>query len=77
MNIIYRHSITGLSLKTSIYSFTRFHRTVFNFGEVVGTVVSNHEMLVSYKDFEPGPGWKNFMYIATGWVERFFELCID
>jgi len=47
---------------------------IYNFGEVDGKIISDHEAEVIHKDFEPD--WTNFYYITTGWVQRFFELCL-
>jgi len=71
---LYRHTVRDANLKTALDSYTRFHRSVFNFGEVEGTIVSDHEIQISYNNFDPE--WVNFFYLATGWQQEFFQLCV-
>lgn len=74
MTTVYHSTFMDASLQTTIYGYTRFHRLAFNFGNIVGKIVSDHEIVLSYNDFEPG--WRNFAYIAAGWACCFFELCL-
>jgi hypothetical protein len=74
MTSIYKHSIADANVRTAIYIFTAFHRTVFNFGEVEGSIVSNREIQLLYNDFDPE--WVNFFYFTTGWLQQFFQLCV-
>jgi hypothetical protein len=74
MTTIY-HSVKNVNIKTALYGYARFYRSVYNFGEVLGEFISDHELQVTFKDLDSG--WKNFTYTAIGWVHRFFELCIN
>jgi hypothetical protein len=71
---IYKHSLSDANIKTALDAYTRFHKSVFNFGEVEGTIVSDHEIQLSYNHFDAE--WSNFFYLATGWQQEFFQLCI-
>jgi hypothetical protein len=71
---IYKASITDLNIQAALSSYVRFHRRIYSFVEVEGKIRSDHEVEIIYKDFEPD--WTNFYHIATGWVQRFFELCL-
>ncbi|OLS13192.1 MAG: hypothetical protein RBG13Loki_3173 [Promethearchaeota archaeon CR_4] len=62
------------NLKTALDNYTRYHRSLFNFGEIEGTIVSDHEVHLAYNHFDPE--WVNFFYMATGWQQEFFHLCI-
>ncbi|OLS13197.1 MAG: hypothetical protein RBG13Loki_3178 [Promethearchaeota archaeon CR_4] len=75
LTTIYKSTVTDRSLKTIIMSYTRFHKQIFNFGQVEGKINSEHEVEFIYKDFEPN--WQNFYSIATGWMERYIEFCVS
>ncbi|MDD1778968.1 MAG: hypothetical protein LUQ65_12455 [Candidatus Helarchaeota archaeon] len=74
MTSIYQSAIIKTNLKIATENYKRFHRTVFNFGEIEIEIISDHEILVIYKDFERD--FENFYYISIGWIQRFFELCL-
>ena len=70
---LYKTSISRPNLNAALVSFTRFHRTAFNFGQVEGKTISNHEVQIS-KDYDAD--WVNIFYLTAGWVQKFFELCL-
>ncbi|OLS14185.1 MAG: hypothetical protein RBG13Loki_2196 [Promethearchaeota archaeon CR_4] len=74
LSTIYKYTLTDDRVKAALFSYTRFHKAVFNFGEIEGTFVSNHEIQTTYRNFDPE--WVNFFYLSTGWQEEFFHLCL-
>ena len=74
MTSIYKHSIIEANLKNATENYKRFHRSVFNFSEIEIEIISDNEIVLTYKDFEPN--FENFYHIAIGWAQRFFELCL-
>ncbi|OLS13194.1 MAG: hypothetical protein RBG13Loki_3175 [Promethearchaeota archaeon CR_4] len=67
LHTIYKATVSEFNVKTALFRYARFHRMIFNFGEVEGKIVSDHEVEVIYRDFEPN--WDNFYHIVTGWVQ--------
>jgi len=74
MTRIYSQSITEGNLTTAMEKYARFHKMVFNFGQIQSELISDNQIIVDYKDFEPD--FKNFYYIAIGWIDKFIQLCI-
>ena len=74
MTSVYRLSIVEGNLKSAMEKYRRFHKRVFNFGDIITEFKSDNRMIVTYKDFDRD--FKNFYFIALGWIFKFIELCI-
>ena len=74
MSTIYKNIVNKGNLDKLIEKYPRFHRLVFNFGNIVMEKVSNNEISVSYRDFEPK--FEFWYYTAVGWVQKSIEMCI-
>jgi len=74
MTRIYSQAISEGNLTTAMEKYARFHKMVFNFGEIQSELITTNQIIVNYKNFEPD--FKNFYYIAIGWIDKFIQLCI-
>ena len=72
---VYSHIIIKGDPTVAMEKYARFHKMVFDFGEIQYEQMSDNQIIVDYKDFEPD--FENFYYIAIGWIEKFIQLCID
>lgn len=75
MSTIYKISPFRKDIQKAVERYSRFHRMVYNFGEIDIELISDTKIIFSYKDFDPN--WENFYHTAKGYVQRFFELSID
>ncbi len=72
---IYRGSIVDGDIKRAVEKYARFHRLVFNFGEVKSQFLSDNSVIITYANFDPD--FEFFYYISLGWTKRYLELCTD
>ena len=72
---IYQSTVVKGDPKLAVEKYSRFHKMVFNFGEIVTEFISDTEINFTYTDFIRD--WKNFYHIAVGWAQKFIELSID
>ncbi|MBN1801869.1 MAG: hypothetical protein JW891_10205 [Candidatus Lokiarchaeota archaeon] len=70
---IYRGSIVDGDIVKAVDKYARFHRLVFNFGDVKSEFLSDNSVIITYANFEPD--FEYFYYIALGWTKRYLELC--
>lgn len=75
MTTIYKISVFKGDIQIAIDRYSRFHKRVFNFGEITSKIISDTEITLTYEDFDPS--WENFYYIGTGYAQGFIELCLD
>ena len=73
MSNFYKLTEVKGDLKSSMEKYQRFHKLLFNFGELNSEFISDTEMVVTFSDFEPE--FKNFYYTTLGWIDKFIELC--
>ncbi|MFX1381460.1 MAG: hypothetical protein ACFFBP_03380 [Promethearchaeota archaeon] len=74
MTRIYSQAITEGNIESAIEKYARFHKMVFNFGEIQSELISDNQIIVNYREFEKD--FRNFYYIAIGWIDKFIDLCI-
>src|SRR4030042_6920459 len=72
LSSIYKTFLTK-DLKKAFFNYSHLHRLTYNFGEVELKIISDREIVITFKDFTPD--WKNHIFITTGYVQKFFELC--
>ncbi|MFX1500188.1 MAG: hypothetical protein ACFFDH_04395 [Promethearchaeota archaeon] len=72
---IYHSTVFNGDLQLAAEKYTRFHRKIFSFGEILTEVISNKEVRYIYTNLPRD--WKNWYYTALGWAQAFIELCID
>lgn len=75
LTTIYQSSVIKGDPILAADKFSRFHRMVFNFGEIKPELISDTELDFTYIDIDPD--WENFYHIASGWAQKFIELSID
>ncbi|MFX1500192.1 MAG: hypothetical protein ACFFDH_04415 [Promethearchaeota archaeon] len=75
LSTIYRSLVVKGDLKRAIEKYKRFHSMVYTFGDVLPKIISNNEIIVTYKDTPRD--WENWYQMITGFVTKFFELCFD
>jgi len=74
MSTIYKNIVVEGNLDTLVEKFNRFHRLLFNFGDFSLEKISNNEILVTYRNFEPD--FEFWYYTAVGWIQKSVEMCI-
>ncbi|MFW9988243.1 MAG: hypothetical protein ACFFC3_06270 [Candidatus Odinarchaeota archaeon] len=72
---VYKFSVIEGDLKLATEKYSRFHRMVHNYGEILSEFLSDNELVFTYKDIPRD--WKNWYLIAAGYANRFIELCIN
>ncbi|MFX1500193.1 MAG: hypothetical protein ACFFDH_04420 [Promethearchaeota archaeon] len=72
---IYSSSIITGDIQLAIEKYSRFHRRVFNFGEVLTEIISDNEIEFTYIDMPRD--WENWYHSAVGWAMSFIELTIN
>ncbi|MFX1376166.1 MAG: hypothetical protein ACFFA0_10160 [Promethearchaeota archaeon] len=75
MTTIYKLSVFKGNIQIAADKYARFHRMVFNFGEIIPEIVSDTKIIFTYEDFDPN--WENVYHVAVGYAQAFIELCID
>ncbi|MFX1276592.1 MAG: hypothetical protein ACFFBP_03360 [Promethearchaeota archaeon] len=75
MTSIYKLSIVKGDLKRSIDKYQRFHTLTYNFGKILIEFPTDNQLIVTYRDIDRD--FKNWYYLAFGWLERFIEIVID
>ncbi|MFX1376165.1 MAG: hypothetical protein ACFFA0_10155 [Promethearchaeota archaeon] len=75
MSTVYKVSLFKGDLKLAVERYSRFHRMVFNFGEIDTKFISDTKIIFIYPNFDPS--WENHYHTAAGYAQRFIELCID
>ncbi|MFW9988241.1 MAG: hypothetical protein ACFFC3_06260 [Candidatus Odinarchaeota archaeon] len=75
LSTIYISIIEKGNLQALTTQYMRFHRLVFNFGEIKAKFVSDTELEFTYVDFPQD--WKNYYYVSLGWVISFVESTIN
>jgi hypothetical protein len=73
MTTIYKATIVDGDPHMAMEKFKRFFKLMYDFGELVIERISDKEMTITWKDFDPD--FKVLYYVGIGWVERFLELC--
>ncbi|MFX1364203.1 MAG: hypothetical protein ACFFCE_04095 [Promethearchaeota archaeon] len=71
---IYQSAIVEGDLESAIERYKRFHKKVFNFGEVKVEAISDTELEFTYVDMPQD--WKNYYYTSLGYALVFIELCV-
>ncbi|MFX1238747.1 MAG: hypothetical protein ACFFAS_13330 [Promethearchaeota archaeon] len=61
-------------VRKALDKYKRFQRIVFNFGAINIEFISEKDINVSFKDFDPD--FKEYYQMAIGWIEKFVELCV-
>ena len=74
MKSIYKSAVTEGTPQKAWTSFNRLFKLWFNFGSQFGEFVSDEEVHITYKEFDPD--FENYYYLAEGWIARFFELAL-
>ncbi|MFX1366818.1 MAG: hypothetical protein ACFFCE_13515 [Promethearchaeota archaeon] len=72
---IYQSTVFKGDLQIAFEKYSRFHRKVYNFGEVILNSFSDTELEITYKDTPHN--WPNYYHSAVGWAMCFFQLCLD
>jgi len=75
LTTIYQSAIIKGDIHLAAEKYSRFHRMVFNFGEVKPEFISDTVLNYTYIDIDRD--WENFYHIAAGWAQKFIELSID
>ncbi|MFX1376167.1 MAG: hypothetical protein ACFFA0_10165 [Promethearchaeota archaeon] len=75
MSTIYKLSVFKGNIQIAADKYARFHRMVFNFGEIITENISDTKIVFKYHDFDAS--WENFYHVAVGYAQTFIELCID
>ncbi|MFX1398547.1 MAG: hypothetical protein ACFFAS_16075 [Promethearchaeota archaeon] len=75
MTSIYRHIIGEGNVDKLIEKYRRLYKLFFNFGNYSLERISNNEIIVGYKDFEPN--YEFWYYTAVGWIQKSVEMCIE
>lgn len=75
MKTIYKSAIAEGNPQKAWTSYNRLFKLWFSFGHQIGDFVSDNEINITFKDFDSD--FKNFYYVAMGWIESFFELVLD
>jgi len=73
MTTLYKQTIVEGDPHMAMEKFKRFFKLMYDFGELIIERISDKELTITYKDFEPD--FKLYYYVGIGWVERFLELC--
>ena len=73
MTTIYKQTIIEGDPRKAMEKFKRFFKLMYDFGELDIEFISDTEMTITYKDFEPD--FKIYYHVGLGWMERFLELC--
>lgn len=73
MTTLYKQTIVEGDPQKAMEKFRRFFKLMYDFGELAIEFLSDNEMTLIFKDFEPG--FKIYYYVGLGWMERFLELC--
>ncbi|MFX1364202.1 MAG: hypothetical protein ACFFCE_04100 [Promethearchaeota archaeon] len=71
---VYQAIILKGDLELAIEKYQRFHRKVYNFGEVIVKFISDTELEFTYVDLPRD--WENYYHITAGWAKSFVELCL-
>ncbi|MFX1500186.1 MAG: hypothetical protein ACFFDH_04385 [Promethearchaeota archaeon] len=75
LSTVYQSTIDKGNLQALTTQYTRFHRLVFNFGEIQAKFISDTEIEFTYVDLPLD--WANYYYMALGWVISFVETTIN
>lgn len=75
LTTIYRSTIIKEDLQIAVKKFSRFHRKVYNFGEIVPKFVSDTVLEFTYTNMPRD--WENYYRIAAGFAVFFIETCLD
>ncbi|MFX1276591.1 MAG: hypothetical protein ACFFBP_03365 [Promethearchaeota archaeon] len=75
MTSTYKLSVVKGDIKRSMEKYRRFHNLVYNFGKILVEFPADNQLIVTYQGVDRD--FKNWYYIAFGWLEKFVELCIN
>lgn len=73
MTTIYKQTIIEGDPRKALDKFKLFFKLMYDFGELIMDYISDNEVVINYKDFDPE--FKILYYVGQGWIERFLELC--
>lgn len=74
MSTIYRRTLSGVNAMDAIERYTRFHKLVYNWGQLIPEFLSDSHLIVTYKDFERD--WELYYYVSSGWMHKYLEMSI-
>jgi len=75
MGSVYKRAIQEGDPKQAMEQFLFTYKSMFNFGKVSSEFVSDTEIIVSIEEYDPD--FERCYYLFRGWLEKFFELCLD
>ncbi|MFW9988244.1 MAG: hypothetical protein ACFFC3_06275 [Candidatus Odinarchaeota archaeon] len=71
----YQSTIYKEDIKMAFEKYSRFHKRVFNFGEIVTKFISITELEMTFLDMPHD--WQNYYYVSLGYGIAFIELCTN
>lgn len=74
MTSIYKNSLSNINVMRAMDKYVRFHKLVYNWGQLIPELLSEFHLIVTYKDFERD--WDMYYYISSGWMHKYLELCL-
>ncbi|MFX1500189.1 MAG: hypothetical protein ACFFDH_04400 [Promethearchaeota archaeon] len=75
LSTLYQSTVFRGDIQLAVEKYTRLHRKLYNFGEIVANFISDTEVEFTYEDFPRD--WANFFHMAIGWAKTYVELCFD
>ncbi len=73
LTTIYHSTVDKEDIKMAFEKYSRFHRRVFNFGEIVTEFISDRELHMTFVDMPRD--WQNYYNVTIGYGIVFIELC--
>ncbi|MBW1845636.1 MAG: hypothetical protein JRI53_12730 [Deltaproteobacteria bacterium] len=70
---VYKSVLKEKNYKTAMEKFISLFKLMYDFGELSVSFISDNEMEVAYKDFDPD--FQVSYIVAQGWVEKILEIC--
>ncbi|MFX1236398.1 MAG: hypothetical protein ACFFAS_15630 [Promethearchaeota archaeon] len=74
MAVIYKNIIAEGNVKKLSQMYPRFHGLIYNFGTLTVDIISDNEMLFTYRNLDPR--FELWYYSLIGWTQRVLEMCI-
>lgn len=72
---IHKNITEKRSLRLAIASYDLLYKLWFDFGNQRGEIISNNEFNITFEEFDRE--FKEFYYLASGWIKGFFELYLE
>jgi hypothetical protein len=70
---VYKAVLKEKNYKTAMERLQLIFKLMYDFGELVVHFISDNEMEVAYKNYDPD--FKVSYYLAQGWIEKILEIC--